>query len=367
MERRYEIDWLRILLIASVFLFHIGMFFNPWSWHLKNDKHYEGLVPLMSFLHTWRMPLLFFVSGAGTFLALGQKSIREYVRERRKRLLFPFLVGIFTLVPVQVYLERFDQYDSLWDLYLHMFDGIYPTGNFSWHHLWFILYLFVISMMAIPLLRWFRSPSAVKGLAFIEKWAKKRGGLSILLLPILLTQVFLRQYWPNSTNALLNDWAYLFFDFTYFIYGYLFTGSKIISKCIVSDRYLNLLVTSLLCLIYFFTWRLFEQHAVDPYLHFLMEMFMVWFTSLTVLGFFYRHMCFDLPIRKHLNQMIYPFYLLHQPIILLVAFYLQRVVCNDGVKVFILIVFSFIITCGIYFLFIKPFNVMRVAFGLKIN
>jgi peptidoglycan/LPS O-acetylase OafA/YrhL len=78
-------------------------------------------------------------------------------------------------------------------------------------------------------------------------------------------------------------------------------------------------------------------------------------------------MRFDLPIRKHLNQMIYPFYLLHQPIILLVAFYLQRAVCNDGVKVFILIVFSFVITCGIYFLFIKPFNVMRVAFGLKIN
>ena len=76
-ERQYYIDWLRILLILSVFLFHIGMVFNTWSWHIKNDMQYDGLLQdVMSFLHLWRMPLLFMISGAGTYFALGNKNFR---------------------------------------------------------------------------------------------------------------------------------------------------------------------------------------------------------------------------------------------------------------------------------------------------
>ena len=135
-ERQFYIDWLRILLILSVFLFHIGMIFNTWGWHVKNDQQFGGLLKsTMSFLHYWRMPLLFLISGTGTYFALGKRTSAQYLAERFKRLFIPLVVGVFTLVPVQVYIERASSYSSLLDFYPHIFEGIYPEGNFSWHHL----------------------------------------------------------------------------------------------------------------------------------------------------------------------------------------------------------------------------------------
>ncbi len=156
-ERQYFIDWLRILLILSVFVFHIGMFFNTWDWHVKNPTQYGGFLrSLMIFLSEWRMPLLFMISGAGTYYALGKRTPGRYLGERFKRLVIPLIAGIFILVPVQVYLEKAEHYSSLLSFYPQMFDGIYPEGNFSWHHLWFIVYLFIISLFISPFLRFFR-------------------------------------------------------------------------------------------------------------------------------------------------------------------------------------------------------------------
>ena len=127
-ERQYYIDWLRIFLILSVFLFHIGMIFNSWGWHVKNDVTCVSkslLWYIMSFLSTWRMPLLIMVSGAGTYFALGKRTSGQYLGERFKRLFIPLLVGVFTLVPVQVYIEKSAQYDSIFSFYPHMFEGIY--------------------------------------------------------------------------------------------------------------------------------------------------------------------------------------------------------------------------------------------------
>ena len=125
-DRQSYIDWLRILLILSVFLFHVGMIFNTWDWHVKNDLKVPELKNIMTFLHYWRIPLLFLVSGAGTFFALGIRTPGQYLKERFKRLLIPAIAGIFILVPVQVYfdtnlVERNAQYENLFQFYPHMF------------------------------------------------------------------------------------------------------------------------------------------------------------------------------------------------------------------------------------------------------
>ena len=191
-ERQIYIDWIRIFLIFSVFLFHIGMIFNGWSWHVKNDAQFALLNRPMAFLHAWRMPLLFLVSGAGTRFALGFRSTKQFISERKKRLLIPFAAGIFILVPVQVYIEKLDQYASLLDFYMHFFDGIYPEGNFSWHHLWFIIYLFFISLMFVPFIAFYRSSYYRLFENRLERLAKRKAGLLVLALPLLISQLILR-------------------------------------------------------------------------------------------------------------------------------------------------------------------------------
>ena len=113
-ERQYYIDWLRILLILSVFLFHIGMIFILWDWHVKNDViagYKSTLWYIMVFLGRWRMPLLILISGAGTYFALGKRTTGQYLGERFRRLIIPLIAGIFILVPVKLYIEKSAQYE----------------------------------------------------------------------------------------------------------------------------------------------------------------------------------------------------------------------------------------------------------------
>ena len=146
--RKFYIDWLRIALILSVFLFHIGMFFNHWGWHVKNDIQLRWLSPVMEFLHYWRMPLLFLVSGVGTYYALGHRTVKQYLKERSIRILLPFLICfshaatlfliakliIDSYVKHDVYLCTYLEYYSLFFFFLFLPERKTIYNNLS--HLW---------------------------------------------------------------------------------------------------------------------------------------------------------------------------------------------------------------------------------------
>src|SRR5512145_1784281 len=103
--RRDDLDWLRVLAILVLHVFHTGMAFNSWGWHIKNAERTAILDLPMAFFHQWRMPLLFFVSGIGTILALRSRSLRGFVAERTRRLLVPLVFGMLVIVPPQIYCE----------------------------------------------------------------------------------------------------------------------------------------------------------------------------------------------------------------------------------------------------------------------
>jgi len=235
-SRQYEIDWLRILLILSVFFYHIGMIFVPWSWHIKNQETISWLIHPMDFLHLWRMPLLFLISGVATYYAIGSKNSVGYIKERSLRLLLPLVVGMFLLVPVQVYIERINNYNSLLDFYKVMFNGIYPQGNFSWHHLWFIAYLFIISLIFSILINYFRSEKFVRLRSKSELFFNNFFRINLLIIPTLIFHPILLKYYPNQTNDFINDWAWLIFYFTFFILGFAILSSNLVRDTIRIER-----------------------------------------------------------------------------------------------------------------------------------
>src|SRR5688500_16034020 len=143
-DRRHDLDWLRLIAIIILLFFHTGMLFNPWEWHIKNQETSIGFTYWMAWLHYWRMPLLLFISGAGTYLALRKRTPSEYAGERFRKLIIPLTFGMFVIVPPQIYFEHVGEYSDYGSFYKTVFDFVpYPAGNFSWHHLWFIAYLFV--------------------------------------------------------------------------------------------------------------------------------------------------------------------------------------------------------------------------------
>ncbi|MDP5139267.1 MAG: acyltransferase family protein, partial [Spirosomaceae bacterium] len=159
--RRYDIDWVRVIVFDILILYHVGMFFVPWDWHIKNNEIVEWFTWPMLLVNQWRIPILFVVSGMGTRFALSHRSGKEFALERFKRLFIPLVFGMLLIVPPQVYFERLLQganYTSYLNYYfIDSFKGIYPEGNISWHHLWFLPYLFLMSLVAIPLFKKLRT------------------------------------------------------------------------------------------------------------------------------------------------------------------------------------------------------------------
>jgi peptidoglycan/LPS O-acetylase OafA/YrhL len=365
-ERQYFIDWLRIILILSVFLYHIGMFFNTWGWHVKNPTQYGGLLTdVMVFLSKWRMPLLFMISGAGTFYALGKRTPGKYLGERLKRLMIPFIAGIFILVPVQVYLEKADQFSSLLTFYPHMFEGIYPEGNFSWHHLWFILYLFFISLIFSPLLKLFRGAGYQRFSGWLERFADKPLALSVVVIPLIGSQILLRPYFPDNTHALVNDWAAMSFYIIFFLSGFMLLSNKNIIESIRKQKFQYLALTALATAVMFSARHINVSRAVAEKVWDISAIFLAWSCGLAAIGFAKQYLSRDSKFRKWANEAIYPFYLIHQPVILILGFFLIRTQMSDLIRFLILLPTSFLLSCALYWFLVRPFNFTRVIFGMK--
>jgi peptidoglycan/LPS O-acetylase OafA/YrhL len=341
------------------------MVFNGWGWHIKNDVQLEALNPIMEILHAWRMPLLFMVSGAGTRFALGYRSTGEYFTERTKRLLIPVIFGIFVLVPVQVYIERISSYSSLWDFYTHLFEGSYPEGNFSWHHLWFIVYLYFISTVFIPFIRFFRTGFYSNIIEpKLEKLSGTKGGLGIFFIPILLSQILLRPWFPEETHAFSDDWAYMTLFFIYFLLGFCLLGNVAVVANIKIQRKIWLWGS----VITIAAWT-----GVSEFSHFSIlqtvkdeiGVVMSWFISLAILGYGAKYLNKDHAIRKSLNRAIYPFYLIHQPVIIVVGYWVLAIPMAVWGKVLLLTTWSFAIIAILYAGIISRSRYLHLCFGLK--
>ena len=373
--RRNDLDWLRLIAIVILLFFHTGMWFNTWGWHVKNNETSTSFNYWMIWLHFWRMPLLLFISGAGTYMALGKRTPRQFAGERFKRLFIPLLFGMFVVVPPQIYYEYIKSYDSYWEFYKTVFQfKPYPPGSFSWHHLWFVLYLLLYSMLSLPLLIYLRSPQAAW---FKEKIFKYfSGATGILLGPsifILITQILLRPYFPEETHD-LKDPSYFIYYFCFFLFGMLCYSSPRLWETIGENRK-RLLLTTVFTLIPFYVLYFHFRGIVhfpwsDDTVEIIFDIvgiFVAWFTVITIIAHGQHYLNKPHPWLKYFNEGLYPFYILHQTVIIVIGYYVCRLDWSIGAKFWSISLLT-LVSCTIFYLIvIRTNNVMRFLFGLKMK
>ncbi|MEM9981986.1 MAG: acyltransferase family protein, partial [Bacteroidota bacterium] len=224
--RRHDLDWMRIGAFTLLIFYHIGMYYVPWDFHVKNEPTYTWLEIPMLFINQWRLPLLFLIAGMGAHFSLVRRTGLQFISERFVRLLVPLAFGMLVIVPPQVYVERVLEGDftgSFWAFYPDYFVGIYPTGNFSWHHLWFLPYLFVYALLLCPLFVYCKKHPDNALRTFFSKLIQSKVGLLLLSLPLILTHLFLRRLFPVTHN-LVYDWYNFIYLLLFFFYGYLFVS-----------------------------------------------------------------------------------------------------------------------------------------------
>lgn len=373
-ERRYDLDWLRFIAIVILLFFHTGMWFNTWGWHVKNSETTVSFQYWMIWSHYFRMPLLLFISGAGTYMALGKRTAGQFRVERFKRLFIPLIFGMFVVVPPQIYYERIGQYESYWDFYKTVFNFIpYPKGSFSWHHLWFVLYLFVYSLLAVPVLKFLRSDKAENFKNKLHALLAKPVG--ILLIPsllILVSQILLRPYFPEETHDLAKDWAYFTFYFLFFLMGiFCYSIPKLWSAIGANRKYLLLamLISIVPFYICYFHFRdLIALPWTDDTVETIFDViaiFVSWFTVITIVAYGQHYLNKPHPWLSKISEGLYPFYILHQSVIIAIGYYVCQLDWSISAKYWSISLLTLISCVGFYLLLIRPFNVMRFLFGMK--
>jgi len=366
-ERRNDLDWLRVLVFALLILYHVGMFFVPWDWHLKNNVIYPWLKWPMLFVNQWRLPILFLISGMGTYYALGRRSWGKFSRERLARLGLPLIVGMLFIVPPQVYFERLDQgrySGSYAQFYSMAFDGIYPQGNLSWHHLWFLPYLLLFSLLLSPILvgiaqRPGRFTRGIKGML------QKPGNLYLFTVPLYLTEVFVEPHFP-VTHALIGDWFTLVFNGLIFFMGFMLIASgpifwegleKIRKKALA----IGLFTFSGLLVI----WLGFQDSAPVHYVEGMFKVVNLWSWILVLLGYGAKYLNRPSKALAYANRAVYPFYILHQTITVALAYAVKDLPWGLWPKALVLVLGTFGLGWAIYDLLILRIPWLHPHFGLK--
>jgi peptidoglycan/LPS O-acetylase OafA/YrhL len=159
-ERRADLDWLRVIAFWLLIYFHAAIAFVPGGIPMIQNAEVSPVLQVMvGFLHEFRLALLFLISGVGVSFALRHRNRAQFMRDRAVRLLVPLVFGVLVIVPPMIFLEkRFiaEFTGSFAEFYPTFFiDGVYPVGNLSWHHYWFIFYLFLFCMLGWPICAYF--------------------------------------------------------------------------------------------------------------------------------------------------------------------------------------------------------------------
>ncbi|OZI10097.1 acyltransferase [Siphonobacter sp. BAB-5385] len=368
--RRYDLDWLRVLAFGLLILFHTGMFFNYWDWHVKNNVQNYLIEYPMQFVGAWRMALLFMIAGMGVWLSLGQRSVLEFLSERTRRILLPLIFGMFVIVPPQIYVERLT--DGATFSYLEFYRTVfhfqsYPKGNFGWHHLWFLAYLFSYNLVSIPLLGAVRKPVNERFTAAWARFCAHPGWLILVPTVWYALADFLWQEEFLNLNALCSygqrHWYYL----SFFLMGYFVCAQRKFWDTVVHYRFLTLaLMVVSTTLLYTFFW--IDRPELTGWVlavYTLLRTFHTWVCLLTLFGNAHYYLNFNSRFLSYANEAVCPFYILHQLIIVVVGYWLAPLQMNWPMK-FILLVVSTFLTCWVlYHFLIRHLAWTRLLFGLK--
>jgi len=378
-ERRYDIDWLRVVAMLAVFCVHCMGFFTPFDWHLKNTERSDFFVMPTAWLDLWMMPLFFLLSGFASWYSLKSRSGGKYLLDRVLRLLVPFYtVGAFVLLPPQFYIELVSHnryagtYWKLippyWDSYgsfRFRLDEPYLTNVWP-GHLWFLQFLFLVSVLALPLLLYLRSESGQRLIARLAGWCHRRGGIFLFLIPLVLVRIGLRSHFHGE-----HTWADLFYYAVFFLVGYCMAADKRFTQSYKRHGWVSLALgiaawAAELVLILKLEYP-YPGTETFSGMYVLFQIVMS-IANLSWVVFFLsmaKYLNFNHKVLAYGNEALLPFYILHQTVILGVGWLIIPLDLPILPKFLIISTISFVLIMALYELLIRRINVLRFLFGMK--
>ena len=375
--RHYSLDWLRIIAFGLLILYHTGMFYVPWDWHVKSAYANEGPELAMALLNPWRLALLFFISGVAARFLADKLGAAGFAGERVVRILPVILFGMAVIVMPQTWFElrqagivEADAFFAFYGEYLQPGTSlglITPT----WNHLWYVVYLLVYCLLIAPLLpvlRWLGDGPAGRALGAL--WDSRAGPIALIALiplPFIAYRIFLDPHF-ETTHNLVEDWANHAHRLTIFLIG--FWAAKSGRFWAVCDRALPFALIWSVGYAAAFAWALgrpdgfFENRDVLLWTLRVARIVYAWAVIVALIGLARRFLNGDGPVRRYLTEAIFPFYILHQTLIVAIGYYLTQLGLGVWTE-FALVLALTVSACLVGFEIIRRIGVLRPLFGLK--
>jgi len=372
-QRRFDLDWLRVLAILSVFLYHSTRFFNFWDWHVKNAVTYGWVQALESFMEIWMMPLIFLISGASIFYAMEKGGAGKFFKDKVLRLLVPLVVVVFSHASLQVYLERLthSQFSGSYFAFLpHYFEGAYletgGVGNFAFAgmHMWYVMVLFIYCLIFYPLFRWWKG----SGRGVLNRLGNILASPWTMWLALAFP-IFFLDIWTDDTGWMLGSggWPFLYYIF-FLLYGFVIVSHERLQANIRRARWTYLVAGLILGAAYAFLSANVANPTIEPWENELGDpLYLLSACTLlpAFLGFAMQHLTRNTPFLKYAGETVLPFYILHQTVLLVIGYFVVQWALPDLAKWAIIFTSSFVIIMVLYEFVVRRFNFMRVLFGMK--
>jgi glucan biosynthesis protein C len=383
-SRRPDIDWLRVGATYLLFVFHSGMVFSPAPfYHVRNADVSFAMLIVCGFISIWHMPLFFLLAGWSAAASLRVRGTRDFAAERVRRLAIPLVAGCVLLAPGFKYVELRSGLDlsheglrvtaelqptfasvipgglPLAEPYEESFASFLPTfftdlDRFSWGHLWFVAYLFTLSMAYLPLLAWLRRrPGRLQD---ARPWI-----VYLPLVPLILIQLLLRPRWPGLYN-LYDDWANVAYYSVFLLSGFLLACHPALERLVAREwkRALALALAamgvSLLAVLGVIgsQWLLLVVAAVAG-----------WCFVIALLGLGQRLRGHSSRMLSYLSESAFPVYVLHQSAIVIPGYFIVQLEAGIAAKFMLLVAVSLALTLATYHWLVRPFALPRFLLGMR--
>jgi len=382
-SRRYYLDWLRVFAIYMLIPLHAAMVFSPVPfYHIRNNTVSSEMLAVFTFGGPCFIPLAFVVAGWVLFYSLRARGSGSFLKERFQKLFIPLVVGCALLGPPIKYLELRSGFDANYlsrcaitsqaypfgpcipasstfaSSFTQGFLEFWPTfftnfGRVTWSHLWFLGYLFVFSVLYLPLFWWLTK----------SRYNLVRAGavwVYLPMLPLLLIEITLRPRWPGIQN-LHNDWANFAYFSTCLIAGFLLARYPALEQTLSRERKRALGVSLLGMALRV---PLAVGMAVPPILSSASLVLASWGTIIALLGSAQVHLAHTNVVLDYLKESVYPVYFLHQLAVVGIGYRIIQLPLGIAAKYALLLSAALITTLAVYE-FTRRILALRFAFGMK--